>query len=129
RHGNGTRRGCRARPRASSSGAPPVPATVPSTRFALRSTTISTRPARWRPSTRPPPGARVFRRRVRFSASRCDDAAEPRLLTGGRGRRVVQDSASVVEAQRGYGQLYTVAKTILTQIFKFGWRVKVEGLH
>ena len=42
---------------------------------------------------------------------------------------MVQDSASVVEAQREYGQLYTVAKTILTPSFKFAWRVKVDGLQ
>jgi len=31
--------------------------------------------------------------------------------------------------QREYGQLYTVAKRILTPLFRFGWRVKVLGLE
>ena len=31
--------------------------------------------------------------------------------------------------QREYGQLYTVAKTILSPVFKFAWRVKVDGLE
>ena len=31
--------------------------------------------------------------------------------------------------QREYGQLYTVAKRILTPLFRFGWRVKVSGLE
>src|SRR3954465_13779416 len=30
--------------------------------------------------------------------------------------------------QREYGQLYTVAKSVLTPLFRFGWRVKVSGL-
>ncbi|HEX4819617.1 MAG TPA: lysophospholipid acyltransferase family protein [Acidimicrobiales bacterium] len=31
--------------------------------------------------------------------------------------------------QREYGQLYTVAKRVLTPLFRFGWRVKVSGLE
>ena len=31
--------------------------------------------------------------------------------------------------QREYGQLYTIAKTVLTPLFRFGWRVKVNGLE
>src|SRR3954454_25166712 len=31
--------------------------------------------------------------------------------------------------QREYGQLYTVAKQVLTPLFRFGWRVKVSGLE
>jgi 1-acyl-sn-glycerol-3-phosphate acyltransferase len=31
--------------------------------------------------------------------------------------------------QREYGQLYTIAKRVLTPLFRFGWRVKVEGLE
>jgi len=35
----------------------------------------------------------------------------------------------VAEEQREYGQLYTIAKTVLTPVFRFAWRVKVEGLE
>jgi 1-acyl-sn-glycerol-3-phosphate acyltransferase len=35
----------------------------------------------------------------------------------------------VVEAQREYGQLYTIAKRVLTPLFRFGWRVQVDGLE
>ena len=32
------------------------------------------------------------------------------------------------DEQREYGQLYSVAKAVLTPVFRFGWRVKVDGL-
>ncbi len=31
--------------------------------------------------------------------------------------------------QREYGQLYTIAKSVLTPVFRFAWRVNVEGLE
>ena len=31
--------------------------------------------------------------------------------------------------QREYGQLYSVARRVLTPVFRFGWRVKVAGLE
>jgi 1-acyl-sn-glycerol-3-phosphate acyltransferase len=33
------------------------------------------------------------------------------------------------EESREYGQLYTIAKTVLTPLFRFGWRVRVEGIE
>ena len=41
----------------------------------------------------------------------------------------MQQSDTVVEQQREYGQLYTVAKHVLTPLFRFGWRVKVKGIE
>jgi 1-acyl-sn-glycerol-3-phosphate acyltransferase len=41
----------------------------------------------------------------------------------------VQQSDTVVEEQREYGQLYTIAKSVLTPLFRFGWRVHVDGLE
>ena len=34
----------------------------------------------------------------------------------------------MAEEQREYRQLYTIAKRVLTPLFRFGWRVKVNGL-
>ncbi|MEY2402799.1 MAG: 1-acyl-sn-glycerol-3-phosphate acyltransferase [Acidimicrobiaceae bacterium] len=31
--------------------------------------------------------------------------------------------------QREYGQLYTIAKRVLTPLFRFGWRVQVDGIE
>ena len=35
----------------------------------------------------------------------------------------------MADEQREYGQLYTVAKRVLTPLFRFGWRVQVNGLE
>lgn len=35
----------------------------------------------------------------------------------------------MAEEQREYGQLYTIAKSVLTPLFRFGWRVRVDGLE
>ena len=53
--------------------------------------------------------------------------AEP--AGGGSAVLGVQQSDTVVEEQREYGQLYTIAKRVLTPLFRFGWRVQVEGLE